>query len=84
MRKTLKKSTIIRKLEYKKQSFLKNFRVSKQDVNNNQDSIAEIEFKHGPSRGLTIVRDPVYDFFVQLNSFCCTEELDARTFSFIS
>lgn len=66
--KTSKKSTIIRKLEYKKQSFLKNFRVSKQDVNNNQDSIAEIEFKHGPSRGLTIDGDPVYDFFVQLNS----------------
>lgn len=66
--KTSKKSTIIRKLEYKKQSLLKNFRVSKQDVNNNQDSMAEIEFKQGPSRGLTIVSDPVYDFFVQLNS----------------
>lgn len=30
--------------------------------------MAEIEFKQGPSRGLTIVSDPVYDFFVQLNS----------------
>ena len=30
--------------------------------------MAEIEFKQSPSRGLTIVSDPVYDFFVLLNS----------------
>lgn len=83
MGKTSKKTTIIRKLEYKTQSLLKNFRISEQDVTSNQDSMAEIEFNQGPSRGLTIVRDPVYKFFCSVK-FCCTEELDARTFSFIS
>lgn len=42
-----------------------NFRVSEQDLNVNQDSMTEIEFKQCPSRGLTIVSDPVYDFL------CC-------------
>ena len=68
MGKTSKKSTIVRKLEYKKQSLLKNFRISEQDLDVNQDSMAEIECKQGPSRGLTIVSDPVYDLFVLLNS----------------
>ncbi|XP_056007596.1 uncharacterized protein LOC130050837 [Ostrea edulis] len=58
-----KKSRTLRKLEYKKQAMLKNFRVS----DTNEDTMNEIEFKQGPSRGLTIVSEPVYDFFVLLN-----------------
>ena len=80
--KTSKKSTIVRKLEYKKQSLLKNFRICEQDLDVNQDSMAEIEFKQGPSRGLNNCQWPCIWFFLfywiprYKKSYC-------RTFSFI-
>lgn len=65
--KSSKKSRTIRKLEYKKQAMLRNFRISEQDVDVNDDSMIEIESKQGSSRGLTIVDEPMYNFFVMLN-----------------
>lgn len=65
--KSSKKSRTIRKLEYKKQAMLRNFCISEQDVDVNDDSMIEIESKQGPSQGLTIVDEPMYNFFVMLN-----------------
>lgn len=45
--KSSKKSRTIRKLEYKKQ---RNFRISEQDVDVNDDSMIENESKQGPSQ----------------------------------
>lgn len=46
---------------------LKSFRVSEQDVDTSEDTMNEIQYKQGPSHGLTIVSEPVYNFFVMLN-----------------
>lgn len=46
---------------------LKSFRVSEQDVDTSEDTMNEIQYKQGPSHGLTIVSEPVYTFFVMLN-----------------
>lgn len=62
-----KKSRTLRKLNYKKQAMLKSFRVSEQDVDTSEDTMNEIQYKQGPSHGLTIVSEPVYNFFVMLN-----------------
>lgn len=62
-----KKSRTLRKLNYKKQAMLKSFRVSEQDVDTSEDTMNEIQYKQGPSHGLTIVNEPVYNFFVMLN-----------------
>lgn len=41
---------------------LKSFRVSEQDVDTSEDTMNEIQYKQGPSHGLTIVSEPVYNF----------------------
>ncbi|KAK3093534.1 hypothetical protein FSP39_016902 [Pinctada imbricata] len=64
-----KKSRTLRKLEYRKQALLKNFRIKEEDIDTREDTstMTEIEFKQGPTHGLTIVSEPVYNFFVMLN-----------------
>jgi len=63
-----KRSKLSIKLDYKKQALLKQFRINEQDLSDNDESMAEINFKQGQSRGLTIVSDIVFDFFLALNA----------------
>jgi len=64
--KTSKKSKIARTLDYKKHAMLKKFRIEEDEAPQNS-SMSEIESKQGTSRGLTIVNDDVFNFFIQLN-----------------
>ncbi|XP_062616249.1 uncharacterized protein LOC134277961 [Saccostrea cucullata] len=65
--KSSKRSRIIRKLEYRKQIMLKNFRIREADVDEGEESMREIEHKQGPTRGLTVVSEPVFSFFKSLH-----------------
>ncbi|CAG2210296.1 unnamed protein product [Mytilus edulis] len=65
----LKKSKLSMRMDYKKQALLKQFRINELDMNENDDSMAEIDLKQGPSRGLTIPNGNVFDFFLSLNNF---------------
>jgi hypothetical protein len=65
--KTSKKTQILRKLEYKKQALLKSLRIREEDVDVQDASMKEIEAKQGPTRGLTIVSDQLFHFFILLN-----------------
>ncbi|KAJ8318222.1 hypothetical protein KUTeg_003313, partial [Tegillarca granosa] len=68
--KTSKKSKIARMLDYKKQKLLQNFRIKEDEAPGpGETSMAEIQNKQGPTRGLTIVSDDVFQFFIKLNSF---------------
>ncbi|KAJ8306390.1 hypothetical protein KUTeg_016935 [Tegillarca granosa] len=68
--KTFKKSKIARMLDYKKQKLLQNFRIKEDEAPGpGETSMAEIQNKQGPTRGLTIVSDDVFQFFIKLNSF---------------
>lgn len=60
---TLKKSKIARTLDYKKLAMLKIFRIEENEAPHNS-SMSEIENKQGASRGLTIVNDDVFNFFL--------------------
>ena len=64
--KTTKKSKIARRLDYKKHAMLKKFRIEEDEAPQNS-SMSEIQSKQGASRGLTIVNDDVFNFFIQLN-----------------
>ncbi|MES9884334.1 MAG: hypothetical protein ABW185_26100 [Sedimenticola sp.] len=57
-----KKSKLSRKMDYKKQHLLKQFRINESDISETDESMNEIEFKQGSGRGLTIVNDSVYGF----------------------
>lgn len=47
---------------------LKSFCVSGEDIDTSVDTMNDIQCKQGTSRGLTIVSEPVYNyFFVMLN-----------------
>ena len=65
---TDKEGQMMRKMSFKKGQLLKTFRIREEDVNSEmRDSMQEIEFKQGLTRGLTVVSDKVFAFFVQLN-----------------
>ncbi|CAC5424370.1 PIF1 [Mytilus coruscus] len=64
---TSKKSKIARSLDYKKHAMLKIFRIEESEAPHNS-SMSEIENKQGASRGLTIVNDDVFNFFIKLNA----------------
>lgn len=50
-----KKNKSLKKLNYKKQVLLKQFRIMEEDANKSDGSYMEIESKQGQSRGLFIV-----------------------------
>lgn len=66
--KTSKKSRFLRKMEYRKQAMLKNFRIKEEEIEEGQQSMQEIEYKQGPTRGLTIVSESVFSFFKTLHN----------------
>ncbi|XP_071143980.1 uncharacterized protein [Mytilus edulis] len=68
MGQSTKKSKLAMRMDYKKQCLLKQFRISELDVADNDESMVEIDFKQGPSRGLTIPNDSVFNFFLSLHS----------------
>lgn len=43
---------------------LKGLCVSGQDIDTSVNTMNEIQYKQGPSRGLTIVSGPVFNFFL--------------------
>lgn len=61
---------------------LKSFRDSEQDVDTSEDTMNEIQYKQGPSHGLTIVGEPVHNFFVMLNQVT-QKNLSAKHFIYI-
>ena len=63
-----KKNKSLKKLNYKKQVLLKQFRIMEEDVNKSDGSYMEIESKQGQSRGLFIVSGEMLDFFMKLNA----------------
>lgn len=67
--KSSKRSKIACKLNYKKQRMLQYFRIKEDEAPCNDPSMSEIMYKQGPSRGLTIVRDVMFEvFFIALNT----------------
>jgi hypothetical protein len=62
------KSKIACKLDYKKQRMMQFFRVAEDEVSCSSSSMVEIMYKQGASRGLTIVTDEMFEFFIALNS----------------
>jgi rubrerythrin len=66
--KTSKKSKVQRKISYHKQILLKQLRISEENTEFNDPSMNEILHKQGASRGLFIVNESVYKFFVRANS----------------
>lgn len=68
IRKTSKKSRILRKMEYRKQAMLKSFRIKEEDIEEGQQSLQEIEYKQRPTRGLTIVSESVFSFFKTMHN----------------
>ena len=58
-----KKSKLVRKFEYRKHQMIKQFRVSEAEVDVNDESMLEIEYRQGTSRGLYIVNENVFSFF---------------------
>ncbi|XP_069103899.1 uncharacterized protein [Argopecten irradians] len=58
------------KFNYCKQNLLKQLQIQETDMaeSTDQDSFAEIEFRQGASRGLRIVNDSVFNYFLKLNS----------------
>lgn len=46
---------------------MKNFRIREEEVDLQDESIKEIESKQGPTRGLTIVSEPLFQSFILLN-----------------
>ena len=63
-----KRSKIACKLNYKKQKMLQFFRIKEDEALCNDPSMLEIAYKQGPSRGLTIVSDEMFQFFITLNT----------------
>ena len=67
-----KKSQVQRAWSYRMHRLLKTLRISEEQVVKETqvpDSISEIEFRQGPSRGLLHVGDDVFQFFVKLHNF---------------
>ncbi|OWF43751.1 Protein amalgam [Mizuhopecten yessoensis] len=58
---------MVRRLDYKKQIMLKQFRISEDQIQDTEESMMEIDFKQGTSRGLHIVNEEVFGFFLVLN-----------------
>ena len=66
---TDKEGQMMRKMSFKKGQLLQTFRIREEEVNSEmRDSMQEIELKQGLTRGLTVVSDKVFAFFVQLNN----------------
>lgn len=59
---------------------LKIFRIREEGVEEGEDSMKEIESKQGPTRGLTIVSESVFSFFISLHKLY--PKIDSRTFPF--
>jgi hypothetical protein len=58
-----------RKMDYKKRAMLKHFRISEAETEPEIDeSMTEITYKQGPSKGLNIVGVDVFQFFLILNA----------------
>ncbi|MES9881788.1 MAG: hypothetical protein ABW185_13000 [Sedimenticola sp.] len=68
MGQSTKRSKISMKMDYKKQRMLKEFRINESDISETDDSMNEIEFKQQQGRGLTVVSDTVFGFFLYLNA----------------
>lgn len=64
---TSKKGKMKQKFDYKMQTMLRNFRIKEIEAPQD-DTMTEILSKQGPSRGLTIVNDEVFSFFLNLNT----------------
>jgi hypothetical protein len=63
-----KKSKLATRLSYKKRKMLELFSVSEDQVDPNDPTMLEIEYKQNKTRGLTIVNDTVFDFFIKLHN----------------
>jgi hypothetical protein len=68
--KSTKLSRLSRKFDYKKRQMMLQFRIREGDIAEPEkdESLSEIQFKQGPTRGLSIVSDDVFDFFSSLNA----------------
>ncbi|XP_061171689.1 uncharacterized protein LOC133181165 [Saccostrea echinata] len=64
---TSRKMKALCNLDYKKQAILQKLRIKEEDVNTNDQTVLEIKAKQGESRGLTIVSEPVFKFFISLH-----------------
>ena len=61
------KSKSIRSQAYSKQAIMKTFCINESDIPHGDESLHEIDYKQGKSRGLLIVSDEVFNFFILLN-----------------
>lgn len=65
---TSKRNKFLKKLEYKKQTLFRSFRIREEEEADLQDdSMKEIETRQGPTNELTIVSEPVFSFLISLN-----------------
>lgn len=65
--KTSKRNKFLKKLEYKKQTLFRSFRIREEEADLQDDSMKEIETRQDPTHELTIVSEPVLSFLISLN-----------------
>lgn len=66
--KTSKRNKFLKKLEYKKQTLFRSFRIREEEADLQDDSMKEIETRQGPNE-LTIVSEHVFSFLISLNQY---------------